>query len=279
MNQNKNNKYIDLVKMGKFMAECRKNKGLTQEDIANEFGITSQSVCKWENGRNAPDITILIRLSELLGVKVRELLLGEKDESTSKQDNEAIINQTFVDGVKFYEEKSKKRYLKIIASVFVLFIIVIFGILSLYYLNNYNKVNIYEISQNDDLVLNGKIIFNPKQKTIIINNIIYNDIYNGTADEINAKKVFIKIKKNDLFLLEYESPSNYENKAKPLNDFLKDVFIENSSDLKNDEYKLIKEDIDGLELVITYIDTKDNFRELEFPLKFKEEFSNNGLFY
>lgn len=273
------NKYIDPVKMGRFMSQCRKEKKLTQEYIATEFGITSQSVSKWESGKTAPDITILIRLSELLGVEVQELLLGEKDNSSNKITKEEKINQAFAGSVKFYEDKSKKRFIKIIAGIFIFFLIFIFSILFLYYVNNYNKVNIYSIYKNDNLVLNGKIIFNPKKKTILINKLKYNDIYTGTEDEIMAKKVFIKIVKNDSVILEYECSDNYEDSAKPLNDFLEKVNIESSSDISKDEYKLIKEELDNLEVVITYSDKKDNLYDLEFPLVVDEEFSNNSLFY
>lgn len=78
MEKGKKDKYLDQFKIGKFIAQLRKEKNMTQEDLAAKFGITSQSVSKWENGINAPDISILLYLSEILGVEVQELLIGKR---------------------------------------------------------------------------------------------------------------------------------------------------------------------------------------------------------
>ncbi|HAB66335.1 MAG TPA: hypothetical protein DCE23_03110, partial [Firmicutes bacterium] len=85
------------------------------------------SVSKWESGKTAPDITILIKLSELLGVEVHELLLGEKDISSNSIDKNSKINKTLESGVKFYEKESKKRYSKYLILVMTIFIIILFG--------------------------------------------------------------------------------------------------------------------------------------------------------
>ncbi len=274
----KDNKYVDPVKMGNFMAKCRKDKKLTQEDIAAEFGITSQSVSKWESGKNAPDITILMRLSEMLSVEVHELLLGEKDNSSNNRDRSNKINKTLEAGVKFYEEKSKKRYSKYLIFVLTFFIIILFGFFVMYYVNNYNKINIYKFSNNEELVLNGRIIFNPERKTILINNIYYNDIYADTDLEIKAKKVFVKLINGDNIILNYECSYSPE-KAQSLNTFLEKIYIDSSSSLSKDEFKLIKDDLDHLELVISYVDSKNNNIDLKFLVDCIEEFSNNEIFY
>ena len=70
---------MDQIKMGKFISELRKEKGLTQKDIGDKLNITDNSVSKWERGINAPDIYYLGPLSEILGVSVKELLNGEKN--------------------------------------------------------------------------------------------------------------------------------------------------------------------------------------------------------
>ncbi len=69
---------MDQIKMGKFISELRKEKGLTQKDIGDKLHITDNSVSKWERGINTPDIYYLGPLSEMLGVTVKELLNGER---------------------------------------------------------------------------------------------------------------------------------------------------------------------------------------------------------
>ena len=66
--------------LGKRIAMLRRQKGLKQEDLANTLGISSQAVSKWENDQTCPDISLLPKLAELLGVTVDELLSGEKQE-------------------------------------------------------------------------------------------------------------------------------------------------------------------------------------------------------
>ena len=68
---------MDQVKIGKFIAKCRKNKNLTQMQLAEKFGITDRAVSKWETGKTLPDSSIMLELCELLGITVNDLLSGE----------------------------------------------------------------------------------------------------------------------------------------------------------------------------------------------------------
>ena len=62
------------VTMGKRIADLRKQKGMTQEQLANQVGVTAQAVSKWENDLSCPDISVLPQLAEVLGVTTDELL-------------------------------------------------------------------------------------------------------------------------------------------------------------------------------------------------------------
>ena len=68
---------MDQVKIGKFIAERRKQKGLTQMQLAERLGVTDRAVSKWENGRSMPDTSIMLELCDALKISVNELLLGE----------------------------------------------------------------------------------------------------------------------------------------------------------------------------------------------------------
>ncbi|MBQ2355875.1 MAG: helix-turn-helix transcriptional regulator, partial [Treponema sp.] len=67
---------MDMVKIGKFIAQCRKEKNLTQAQLAEKFGITDRAVSKWETGNSLPDASIMLELCELLSINVNELLKG-----------------------------------------------------------------------------------------------------------------------------------------------------------------------------------------------------------
>ena len=68
---------MDQVKIGRFIAECRKAKGLTQAALAEKLGITDRAVSKWETGKSLPDASIMLELCKLLEFDVNELLTGE----------------------------------------------------------------------------------------------------------------------------------------------------------------------------------------------------------
>ena len=69
---------MDQEKIGRFIAACRKEQGLTQADIAEKLGITDRAVSKWETGRSMPDASIMLELCNLLKISINELFTGER---------------------------------------------------------------------------------------------------------------------------------------------------------------------------------------------------------
>lgn len=74
---------MEQIKTGKFIAELRKEKGMTQEQLGAKLGVNSRSVSRWENGHGMPDISLLLELADVLGVTVQELLEGSRREMES----------------------------------------------------------------------------------------------------------------------------------------------------------------------------------------------------
>ena len=77
---------IDKVKFGAFISELRKEKGITQKELASRLYISDKAVSKWETGHSVPDITLLTPLAEQLGVTVTELLECHRIETTGQMD-------------------------------------------------------------------------------------------------------------------------------------------------------------------------------------------------
>lgn len=69
---------MDKAKTGQFIAACRKNKKLTQEQLAEKLNVSKNAVSKWERGICLMDMSLLKPLSEILGVSVNDILSGEK---------------------------------------------------------------------------------------------------------------------------------------------------------------------------------------------------------
>lgn len=68
---------MDTKKIGKFISENRKRKGLTQEQLGELLGVTNKTISRWENGNYMPDLSLLIPLSETLNISLNELLNGK----------------------------------------------------------------------------------------------------------------------------------------------------------------------------------------------------------
>ena len=95
---------MDQIKIGRFIAERRKKASLTQMQLAEKLGITDKAISKWERGIAMPDTSIMLKLCDILGISVNELLCGEKiDMENNNQKNE----QLFLDMAKELEKKNK----------------------------------------------------------------------------------------------------------------------------------------------------------------------------
>lgn len=83
---------MDQKKIGSFLRELRKEKGITQEQLAELTGVSNRSVSRWETGTNLPDLDILIQLADYYNVELREILDGErKDVQMDKETRETVL--------------------------------------------------------------------------------------------------------------------------------------------------------------------------------------------
>ena len=85
---------MNQEKIGKFIAMCRKDKEMTQSELAEKLGVTDRSISNWENGRNMPDLSLLKPICDELDITINELLSGEKLNKEKYQEKleENIIN-------------------------------------------------------------------------------------------------------------------------------------------------------------------------------------------
>ena len=105
--------------IGKFIASCRKQKGLTQIQLAEQLNITNRAVSKWETGKSIPDVSIMMELCEILGITVNELLSGERIEMEDYK-AKAEENMLLLQEKKAKAEKDFRRVEKIWLAITVL---------------------------------------------------------------------------------------------------------------------------------------------------------------
>lgn len=116
---------LDKEKFGVFVCELRKEKKLTQKELAEKLHVSDKAVSKWERGISMPDISLIVPMAELLGVTVTELLEGKRIEQTeqmSTNEVEALVKKAInlsEDESPLYREKKRKRGLIVLGAIVV----------------------------------------------------------------------------------------------------------------------------------------------------------------
>ena len=139
------------------MQELRKEKGLTQEQLADKVCVARRTVSRWETGSNLPDLDILIEMSDLYGVGLRELLDGErKSEDMNKEMEETVLK------VAEYSNEEKSRFLRRLHYMFIAGFIgfVLFAVISIMGLENtspYEAIGSFGLGVAFGMVIIGMI--------------------------------------------------------------------------------------------------------------------------
>ena len=107
---------MDLQKIGTFLKDLRKEKGLTQEQLAESLNVSRRTVSRWETGMNMPDLDLLMELSDLYAVDLREMLNGERksEDKMNKELEETVLQ------VAEYTNADKQRVTKTVQGFFLL---------------------------------------------------------------------------------------------------------------------------------------------------------------
>ena len=214
---------MNQEKIGKFIAKCRKDRNITQEQLAEKLGVTNKSVSRWENGKNMPDYSILKELCNILDIDVNEFLSGEKLRKNKIQSH-SIENLDLI--LKEYYKMKKQRnifkYISIcVVSISVL--ICIFGVILHVYSKQYNLKgisNILSVYIDEDREkeyvgeLDGYEIYVENLRVEELNYRTFNAKYIMFKDALDKKMTSIEdwrkgawyiFKEDDTEILRYES--------------------------------------------------------------------------
>jgi len=113
---------IDRVKFGAFVSELRKEKGITQKELAEMLCISDKAISKWETGNSIPDVSLLVPLAEILGISTTELLECrriEKPEAMGKEETDNLVKKVIELSEDRYTYKSKKKIVIYLICAFI----------------------------------------------------------------------------------------------------------------------------------------------------------------
>ena len=159
---------MNQEKIGKFIAELRKENNMTQQELADKLMITDRAVSNWENGRRLPDYSLLKDLCEILHISINELFAGERlsNEDYKKKADENLMNALENSGfslqekIIYYKKKWKKEHISTFVVAIISWIVLVVslkiqnvdsyligtigGLLAtLFYIVLYNRMMIY----------------------------------------------------------------------------------------------------------------------------------------
>ena len=264
---------MDVQKMGRFIAETRKSKHLTQSQLGEKLGISGKAVSKWERGISAPDIGLLNELSKILEVNVTEILTGKKvNEYITKES----ASEMALSSIGAYSNFFKKKYIKTIIVLIFTILLLTFAFSSIYLISNYNKCFVYKLSSaKDDFYMEGIIAINQDENSLILTDILYGDQNKGTPQEIRVVQI-----ETELLIGKYIIDSKKTGLANvPISEAVSDICIVINENPKIAKVKLNEMSKNGMTLNIYYVDEFDSRHKLVIPIKIEKRFSNNKLFY
>ncbi len=225
---------MDQNKSGKFIVKLRKDKKLTQEQLAEKMGVSINAVSKWERGLSFPDVSLLKKLCNELGISVEELINGEEDKSEEAKER-AIINV-----VKSKNKEKKKTKIIIIVSIILIAILIVASIL--FYKNKEDELEkYYERNYQMSLVARNveaflKYRYDGKYPDYYGGMYISDDAYNLVVqlveENIPSKETRDYYYYNELFTVDkaikVEYVKNSYNKLEEVNQQLIDYFSNNN---------------------------------------------------
>lgn len=283
---------MDAAKTGKLIRKLRKEHKMSQDALAENLHITRQAISNWEVGKAFPDSDILLSLSELFDVSIKELLLGERNipKEVSKDDKKEENDEKYINLSKeLIEEYSnellnskmqeklnenkelenialdlvdkynnKTKVLKKASLIFIITIITLLLIFFIYYfITSYNTIKIYKISgTGDNFYTKNGVMINTKQKSYIR----LGKLESFESKDINKVKLYYYNKNKKKIVL--------------YNDNISDVLLTDYYGY-NEFYKY--EDLEYVKNNL-YIDIEYDNKLETIKLKITKDFSNDNIF-
>lgn len=191
---------MDQEKIGKFILELRKDKKMTQQELANKIGVTDRAISKWENGRGMPDISLMKPLCEILDITLNELISGEK---IDKKEYQKKSDENIFKTIKYTNKKTNffKKFLICLISVFLILILMFI-------------IDVRKMNQNEEVVFSTwgfdyfpAINLNDEEIEIAVRNYLI-EKGDNESKHYDGEKTFVSMR---VFLLDEVTKDDHYN--------------------------------------------------------------------
>lgn len=148
--------HMEQIKVGAFLKELRREKGITQEQLAEELGVSGRTISRWETGNNMPDISLLVEIAEFFDVSIPEIIKGERKSEGMKEEAKEVA-ETMSDYAVAEKEKLVKSFRNM--SIIGLVALVVFMVLGETGVYNSNVLFQYAYGISEALIYVTILIF------------------------------------------------------------------------------------------------------------------------
>ena len=106
---------VDKIKIGNFLRQLRTEKGMTQEDLAEKFGVSSRSVSRWENGNTMPELGILVELADFYDVDIKEMIDGDRESKIMEKE----AKETLLRVAEYSKEEKRLFFIRAVVCMLI----------------------------------------------------------------------------------------------------------------------------------------------------------------
>lgn len=263
---------MDLEKIGKFIMYLRKEKKLTQAQLAEILDVSDKAVSKWERAICLPEMDTIEKLTNFFDISLMEFYSGQRDKTLGNNN----LNDITKTAVRFIENDHKKKHKIIIVKFLIILLILMFLFFVYYMYNTYNRYIAYTITSDSDNYSGvGNLIFAREKSSLTIIKIkLLNEAdrnQNGYCFEYELLLDGVSIIKNgDIFNFEY----NGNNDVQKLGDYVESISIYMNQDMTN-LFQLKNISQKKLILKIRFLDDNLEMKEYDIQFELEKFFANN----
>jgi len=244
-------------KLGTIISKLRKEKGITQKDLADILNISDKAISRWERGTSQPNLEMIFQISKYFNVSFNDLITARI--SSDDEDNEIVENI-----VKEFSDIGKKHAKRIKFVLLFSVIIILILTIAIIFTNTYNRFKVYKVDFENNDFYQIKDVYNE--------NNVKDNLYLG---DIKIKNLTIKENDNvsvDIYILDGKEEKILQNYSSTENIYL----VDSQSYIEIDN---LSQYFDNLYLRVSITDSKNKTKEYIAKLNFVLDFTNNKVIY
>jgi len=244
-------------KLGKIICNLRKEKGITQKDLADALNISDKAVSRWECGTGRPTLEMMFQISKYFNVSYNDLITARISDD---HEDDKIVEEI----IKEFSDMGKKNVKKIKFILLFSVILIVILTIAMIFTNTYNRFKVYKVHLESDIIepIIGNYVETNIRDTLLIGDIKIKDVEIKETDTVSV----------DLYYTENDKEYIIQNYSS-----LENIYLVGSQSYI--EIDNLSKYFDNLYLRITITDSKNNISNYEAKLNFVLDFSNNKIFY